>query len=169
MDENLITITNNENPTIELEIGTYTNEIDIEFVQPVDLALSIHNRSENAHSNILAAKANVSTTYTKTEVNNYLNSKLDKLQIPISINSNYSIGVNDFSIFANATSGAFNITLPSASENSGKEIFIKKIDTSNNLITLMGTIDGEINPTLGPGEDDITIISNGTSWLGKGF
>lgn len=169
MDENLITITNNENPTIELEIGTYTNEIDIEFVQPVDLAMSIHNRSENAHSNILAAKANVSTTYTKTEVDNSLNSKLDKLQIPISINSNHSIGINDFSIFADATSGAFNITLPSASENQGKEIFIKKIDASNNLITLIGTIEDEVNPVLGVGTDDITIISNGTNWLVKGF
>lgn len=60
MAENLITVTANENPKIELTIATYTNKIDVNFIHPVDVALSVHNNDEAAHRNILIKKADIS-------------------------------------------------------------------------------------------------------------
>lgn len=60
MGNNLITVTTNENPNIELTIATYTNKINVNFTHPIDVALSTHNNDENAHSNILVKKADIS-------------------------------------------------------------------------------------------------------------
>lgn len=60
MGNNLVTVTANENPKIELTIATYTNKISVNFTHPIDVALSIHNNDENAHSNILVEKADIS-------------------------------------------------------------------------------------------------------------
>lgn len=60
MEKKLVTVTTNENPKITLEIATYTNKVNVEFVQPIDVALKIHNNDQDAHSNILVTKADIS-------------------------------------------------------------------------------------------------------------
>lgn len=88
VDENLVAVTNNENPIINLEIIAYKNEVSVDFVESVDAAFSVHNVDENAHNNILTKlksaleseimlKANQLTTYTKTETDAKLSAKVD--------------------------------------------------------------------------------------------
>lgn len=83
--------------------------------------------------------------------------------------SSYTVLPTDEIITCNALSSSFNITLPSPLSTVGRKIFFKKIDTSNNIVTLIGTIEGEINPTLGPGIDDVAIFSDGSSFYYWGF
>jgi len=49
VDESLITVTNNENPPIELQISSYSNNVDIQITQSNDAALSVHNSDTEAH------------------------------------------------------------------------------------------------------------------------
>jgi len=53
VDENLITVTNNGNPTIALEIIASENNVSVEFTQSIDSVMSVHNVDENAHANIV--------------------------------------------------------------------------------------------------------------------
>lgn len=77
MKENLVNVSIIENPKIALTIAAYTNKINVDFIKPIDVALTIHNNDEDAHSNILINKADVSTTYTKNEINTKLSAKAD--------------------------------------------------------------------------------------------
>jgi hypothetical protein len=83
--------------------------------------------------------------------------------------SAYTVLPTDEIIICNATSGSFNITLPTAASSFGRKFFFKKIDTSSNLVTLLGTIESDVNITLGPGIDDVTIFSNGSNFYYWGF
>lgn len=53
MADDLVTVTNNENPPINLEIIAYENNLDVSFVESVDSVLSGHNSDENAHAAII--------------------------------------------------------------------------------------------------------------------
>lgn len=78
--EDLVTVTNNENPSINLEITSYNNNINLSFIQSIEAVIAAHNTSENAHLNIqntleseIALKAN------STEVSSALALKVDKI------------------------------------------------------------------------------------------
>lgn len=92
-----VTVSNNDDNFINLEIISYSNGIDINFDESDEAALVVHDNNLEAHSNIissisddiddinialtdvntlLATKSNISTTYTKTEVDNSLSTKL---------------------------------------------------------------------------------------------
>lgn len=102
VDENLVTVTNNENPVIELQITSYTNQVSVDFVESIESALSVHNSDEDAHAvivdsilddiddlnnsvtslttvcnNLSSSKADASTTYTKTQTDSLLTAKVD--------------------------------------------------------------------------------------------
>lgn len=73
-------------------------------------------------------------------------------------------------IAADATSGAFTVTLPTAaSAGNGFEITVKKTDPSDNTVTLDadGTelIDGVNSVKLGAQYDAVTVRSTGAAWL----
>lgn len=91
MDEQLIKVTNNENPTINLEIGVNTNAIDIEFSQSMTTAIAGHNEDIEAHSKTITTIKNnltqidtslrginnsLSEMYTKVETNAELAKKI---------------------------------------------------------------------------------------------
>lgn len=84
----------------------------------------------------------------------------------ITINNNYTASTQNI-ILCDASSGAFTITLPLASSNTNKVYTIKKIDNTNNLVTIDGngseTIDDEINQTINK-FDSLKIVCNGTGW-----
>ncbi len=63
---------------------------------------------------------------------------------------------------ADATSGAFTITLP-ATATAGYIYTIKKVDASANAVTVAGTIDGVTNYVLSNQYDSVTVISTTTS------
>lgn len=74
------------------------------------------------------------------------------------------VEATDDTILCDATAGAFNITLPLASQVQFLRVTIKKIDASANAVTLVGTIDGAVNPTLPAQYKSKTIQSDGSAW-----
>lgn len=62
----------------------------------------------------------------------------------------------------NATSGAVNITPPSTT-SAGYEFTITKTDASANAVTLIGTFNGTVNPTLPTQWKYMTFVTTGTS------
>lgn len=84
-----------------------------------------------------------------------------------SVSASTSITNNDDVLLADATSAAVNLTLPSPSD--GKLFFIKKVDSSENLVSLLPfaseTIDGDSQASLTGQYDSIEVVSDGTSWF----
>jgi hypothetical protein len=65
-------------------------------------------------------------------------------------------------ISCNASGGAFNVTLPTAT--AGVRVTVKKTDSSANAITLIGTVDGGANPTLNYQWQSVELVADGTNW-----
>lgn len=78
--------------------------------------------------------------------------------------ANYTILSTDDAIIADATSAPFTLTLPSAAANSGKAIYIVKIDSTNNAVTISGTVDSTTNPKLVAYAQSVHYLSDGASW-----
>lgn len=77
-----------------------------------------------------------------------------------------SIGIHDKMLnYANASSGAMTLTLPSTT-SPGVMFTIKKVDNTSNTVTIAGTIDGATNYTLTAQNQAITLTSTATagSW-----
>lgn len=76
---------------------------------------------------------------------------------------------SDRMILANATAGAFTITLPPAAESQGREITIKKVDFAPaNTVTIDGfgseVIDFNPNTTLTASFQSKTLVCDGVRW-----
>ena len=71
-------------------------------------------------------------------------------------------------IEADATGGAFSITLPAVATMTGQILYIIKTDSSSNNVTLDGngseTIDGELTQLLKKQNESVTLYSTGTVW-----
>lgn len=78
--------------------------------------------------------------------------------------SAYSMSNSDRVVLVNAASGTVPITLPAASAVANKILYIKKIDTTQNAVTFVGTIDGNTSYQLSNPNDSASIISNGTTF-----
>lgn len=80
----------------------------------------------------------------------------------------YTATLTDHFIDCDATSAAFSITLPAVASSSGKELIIKKIDSSANAVTVDGnaseTIDGATTYSLAQQYDSVTIYCDGSEW-----
>lgn len=74
------------------------------------------------------------------------------------------VEATDDTILCDATAGAFTVTLPLPAQVQFLRVTIKKIDASANAITLVGTIDGAVNPTLAAQYKAKTIQSDGLAW-----
>jgi hypothetical protein len=81
----------------------------------------------------------------------------------------YTLTTTDQIILADASGGAFTLTLPAASGNTGLTFYITKIDSSTNIVTIDGnsseTIDGTTTKLLGSQYDSIVITCNGSNWF----
>jgi hypothetical protein len=86
-----------------------------------------------------------------------------------SVTGAYTASFDDDVILANATGGAFSVTLPNAEERKGKVLFIKKTDASGNAVTLDGfdsqTIDGSATHAIASQYNSRTIVSDGSNWM----
>lgn len=80
----------------------------------------------------------------------------------------YTIAQNIRTVFADATGGAFTVTVPAASVNKGRRFTVIKIDSTASAITVArtspNTINGATSVTLTAQYEAITIESNGTHW-----
>lgn len=83
------------------------------------------------------------------------------------VTTTYTVDVSDGLVLCDATAGAFTVTLPSPSVSTRRPYFIKKIDSSANVITISGNIDGAAK-TLSKQYSSVTIETDGTSWYSLG-
>lgn len=90
------------------------------------------------------------------------------LRTVVTVTGTYVALVTDDTILADATAGAFTITLPTAVGNTGKTYFVKKIDSTSSNVTLDGagseTIDGSATRVISLQYEAFTIQSDGSVW-----
>lgn len=83
--------------------------------------------------------------------------------------ANYTLTTNDNEILADATGGTFTLTLPTAVGNTGKVFYMKKIDSSANVVTVATTssqtIDGSTTRNLATQNESWTVVSDGANWV----
>ncbi len=83
--------------------------------------------------------------------------------------ANYGLSISDGTILADATGGAFTLTLPAAAGSINKIFNLIKIDASANAVTIDGDggefIDGVTTTTLDRRFQSVQIQSDGTSWF----
>ena len=82
--------------------------------------------------------------------------------------TNYTLMVTDFVILGDCTSAAFTLSLPTAASGIGRIFFMKKIDSTSNVLTVQANgselIDGN-NTFLLPSQwQSVTVVSSGTAW-----
>ena len=87
----------------------------------------------------------------------------------VDVTAAYTAKGTDFLIRANATGGAFSVTLPPAAQNKGKILVVKRMNGGGNAVTLDGnaaeTVDGAATVALGAQYAVRVLISNGsTGW-----
>ena len=80
----------------------------------------------------------------------------------------YTITEEDEFITADASGGAFTITLPTVSGHTGKVFHVKKTDSSANAVTVDGngaeTIDGSTTAVIRKQYDALRLVCDGTEW-----
>ena len=85
-----------------------------------------------------------------------------------STSASYTATTSDNFIACNANGGAITITLYTAVGNSGRQLLVKKTDSSANAVTVDGnsseTIDGATTYAITIQYESITIISDGSNW-----
>lgn len=79
-----------------------------------------------------------------------------------SASTNTSLTADDGSLFVDASSGAISVTLPLASSVTNQKFVVKKVDSTSNIVTLVGSIDGQTNPVLNYPNQDLEFQSNGS-------
>lgn len=98
---------------------------------------------------------------------NILNTKGIKLGTII-VSTNYVMVSTNTVVLVDASGGNRIIMLPTAAGNTGVYYNIKKIDITNNLVTVSGvggnTIDGALTQVLKHAYEGITLVSDGYSW-----
>lgn len=82
--------------------------------------------------------------------------------------ANYTATTSDTVILADATSGNITITLYTAVGNQGKQISIKKIDSSANTVTIdpnsTETVDGSLTAVISVQNVSLTMTSDNANW-----
>ena len=82
--------------------------------------------------------------------------------------TSYNMTSDDDVILANATSGILSIKLPDPTDPIKRNIDIKKVDSSTNIVNInpynTETIDGVTSKSLTLQYESITLISDGTNW-----
>lgn len=77
--------------------------------------------------------------------------------------SPYTAVVNDVVLF-DASGGACTCTLPTAANSTDERVTVKKTDSSANLVTVSGTIDGVSNYVIADQNESETFVSDGSGW-----
>jgi hypothetical protein len=80
--------------------------------------------------------------------------------------SPYTIAGTDYLILADATAGAVSVVFPAAARVDGMHVTIVKVDVSANAVTLSGTFNGVVNPSLGAQYAAITIDAGSGVYYG---
>jgi len=85
------------------------------------------------------------------------------------ITGDTTVTTSNVVVFANATSGAIDVTLYLAASNGGRTLTVKKTDSSANAVSILRagseTIDGATSTTLYHQNEAVTLISDNSNWL----
>lgn len=86
----------------------------------------------------------------------------------VSKTADYTATTADYVVVVDATAGVVTITLPTAVGRTGAQHVVKKVDSSNNIVTVDAngseTIDGGLTAVLTRQYESITLFSNGSNW-----
>ena len=85
------------------------------------------------------------------------------------VSSDYMISDQDSTLLVDGSAGIVHVLLPDATFSSGKQLILKKIDSTNNDIRLVGLnqqiIDNDTSYVLTAQFEYVALLSNGTSWM----
>ena len=100
---------------------------------------------------------------------NDIKDEIDNSSLTVTaVTTTYPIVATDKLVTGDATGGAFDVTLPLLSGNTGKNYIVKKIDASANAVTLEGngseTIDGALNVALSSRYDNVWVVAGASEW-----
>lgn len=82
----------------------------------------------------------------------------------VTVTTTYAVKATDYFISADATGGAFTVTLPDVTASRGRELIIKRMNGGSNAVTIGGTVDGAANPTLASQYAHIRLFCDGSLW-----
>lgn len=86
----------------------------------------------------------------------------------VSVTAAYSAKIDDGVVLADATGGAFTVTLPSATGSAGAVLRIKRLNSGANAVTVSGaggqTIDGAATSSLTTQYQVLSLVSDGANW-----
>lgn len=85
-------------------------------------------------------------------------------QITRIVTAAYTVTTADDLVVGDATGGAFTVTLPLPEQVQFLKVSVKRINGGGNAITIGGTVDGSVNPTLGAQYASMTVQSDGVRW-----
>lgn len=157
MDESLITVTTNENPTIELGITAYNNNVDIKFVQSIESTISVHNTDENAHENIIMELQNKDT-----ELSAQISTKANSSDVPTKV----SQLTNDSNFATVAQLPIIPVNISSFTNDKG---YVTSTQMTTSLAAKADTALSNITSAGKTAIFNATIINTWTSTDGKSF
>jgi len=84
------------------------------------------------------------------------------------VTATYSMDLEDDLVLADATGGAFTVTLPFVADAQRKVYWVKRLNGGGNAVTVSGrtgeNIDGALTVVLGAQYDRLAVLHNGTQW-----
>lgn len=142
MSDDLVTVTNNENPIIDLEITSYTSRVEIDFSQSIDSTLSVHNTDPSAHSNIKNAiyeEISATNVLLNNKVNKENGKSLSANDLTDTLKDHYDTAYVNNHAHSNKSLLDSLISTGAGTQYLSNDGTYKTINT-NNLINALGTI-----------------------------
>ena len=84
--------------------------------------------------------------------------------VSLTLLDDYTVNAADELLLCDATAGAFSVTLLPPAQMQFARITIKKIDVTANAITIVGTVDGTVDPQILTPMVSLTLHSDGVYW-----
>ena len=86
----------------------------------------------------------------------------------VTVTENYTVLTTDRVILCDVSGGEITITLPAAASSEDQNVYVKKIDISDNTVTIEPNeeelLDGETNAEIYVPYTSLHVVCDGTSW-----
>jgi hypothetical protein len=142
--------------------------VTADFTTLIDGMLWYRSDTDKFRARINGATENLATESYVTAAIAAIPADQDNIWPYVAKTTTYTTLATDGFVRADATSASFTITLITAVGNTGLIQVFKKIDATNNTITLDAsstqTIDGALTYVLGMEDEFVAIISDGANW-----
>lgn len=161
-------------PSVDPMVGPLLNRVLPAFQNRID---DLGMINQDIHGNVIlqvpaiGSKSTDSFTVDRVTVRVDGSDRIDgSIELPIRTLAITCIAqAADFTILTDATLGAFSVYLPAANLVGGRIYAIKKIDSSANVVTVIGngidTIDGRNMYALSVQWNGVVVQSNGLGWF----